>query len=240
MAVLISATFLIVFAWLPYIAGSRGTGVGGDSADPVGKARRSTRAAEANGEVLAKTSMTQRQAEVTAPRLRWPGCGLFSSLTARVSRQLLCNRQAHSRLNLPAAVRWNPHCLKSRQNTKIVAAVFVAGPVFPGIKLYPEAEPHTRLVAPRLYRQPQASARLAPIRSVFLSTAFTGSGAARRIGRHQIRLSCTEVRQRDSSVPPMATECPWKRGRIWDLWSIPNATAPSNSLSKTPTLFRIR
>jgi hypothetical protein len=40
--------------------------------------------------------------------------------------------------------------LRSRQETKIAATVDVVGPVFPGIKLYPEAEPHTRLVAPLL------------------------------------------------------------------------------------------
>jgi hypothetical protein len=40
--------------------------------------------------------------------------------------------------------------LKSLQNTKIETAVFVAGPVFAGVELYPEVKAHTRLVAPRL------------------------------------------------------------------------------------------
>src|ERR1700680_733169 len=47
-AVLILATFLIVFAWLPYIVRSRGTGAGGDST-AGGRARRSMQTAEANG-----------------------------------------------------------------------------------------------------------------------------------------------------------------------------------------------
>ena len=47
-AALVSVTFLIVFAWLPYIAGSRGSGSGGNSAS-AGRAGRSTEASQASG-----------------------------------------------------------------------------------------------------------------------------------------------------------------------------------------------
>ena len=40
--------------------------------------------------------------------------------------------------------------MQNRHDTKIAAAVFVAGPVFAGVELYPEGKPYTRLVAPPL------------------------------------------------------------------------------------------
>jgi hypothetical protein len=60
--------------------------------------------------------------------------------------------------------------LKSRQNTEIGKAVVVMGPVFPGVKLYPEAEPHIRLVAPAL----PATTALGEARSDPLSIPFHG------------------------------------------------------------------
>ncbi len=130
-SLLISATFLLVFAWLPYIAGSRGSGVGGDGTAFSGKARRSAETSEANGPAaLAKLRA-----------LFVPDSSESHNNSLAIAKRILDSTFAQPSEGTRTL-------LKSRQNTKIVSAVYVAGPVFPGVKLYPEAEPHIRLVAP--------------------------------------------------------------------------------------------
>ena len=145
-AVLILATFLIVFAWLPYIAGSRGTGAGGDSAATSGSVRRSTQASEANAAGAQKDKQPDHGTTAALARLRAffvPDSSESHGNSFAIAKRILDS-------TFPPESDGTGTRLKSRENTKVAAAVFVVGPVFPGIKLYPEAEPHTRLVAPPL------------------------------------------------------------------------------------------
>jgi hypothetical protein len=143
-AVLITATFLIVFAWLPHIL-TGGSGVGGNS-EGTADGRRSTGAAEAN-ESNARTDKHPAQGTETAmARLR----SLFrsGSSESRGSSFAIAKGILDSTFAQPSD-QTKTH-VKTLQKTRIVAAVDVVGPVFPGVELYPEVEPHTRLVAPPL------------------------------------------------------------------------------------------
>jgi hypothetical protein len=231
---LFTATFLVVFAWLPYIL-SGGSGLGGNSAGTTAHGRLSIEASRANEAGAEKDKQPSQGTASAMARLRslfLSGGSESRGNSFAIARRILDSTFAQPSDGASARV-------KTLQTSKIASAVDVVGPVFPGVELYPEEKPHPRLVA-RPRRQRHHSAFLAPIRSVFLLMECIGSGEAHRIGRHRIPWSCTEVRQRASSVLPTAMECPWKRGRTWDSWSIRNATAQSKSFSKTPTLFRIR
>jgi hypothetical protein len=148
LAGLLSATFLIVFAWLPYIAGLGGTGTGGDSTASAGSARRSTPASQTNG-VSARKNEGEHSAQGSPgalARLRT----LFAADNLKAHGNSFASAKRILDSTFPQESDGKSTHLRSRQETKIAAAVDVVGPVFPGIKLYPEAEPHTRLVAPPL------------------------------------------------------------------------------------------
>jgi hypothetical protein len=148
LAGLLSATFLIVFAWLPYIAGSGGTGTGGDSMASAGSARRSMPASQTNGASARKDEGEHpAQGNPSAlARLRT----LFAADNLEAHGNSFASAKRILDSTLPQESDGKSTRLRSRQETKIAATVDVVGPVFPGIKLYPEAEPHTRLVAPLL------------------------------------------------------------------------------------------
>ena len=144
-AALISATFLIVFAWLPFIAGSRGSGSGGDSA-AAGGAGRSTEASQANGADARKDKKPDQGTPSALARLR----ALFASDGGESHSDSFAVARRILDSTFPQRSDGPGTRAQSRQKTNIVAAVSVVGPVFPGVKLYPEVEPHTRLVAPPL------------------------------------------------------------------------------------------
>jgi len=141
---LLTATFLIVFAWLPLIVGSGGPG---GSGNPTGALTSGGRPpGQSSGGVGAHKDKRSRQGSATA--LAW-------------LRDLFKPAGPDSRASSFAAARrildsgfpqsdGTSRGSKSLQNTKIATAVFVAGPVFAGVELYPEVKPHTRLVAPPL------------------------------------------------------------------------------------------
>ena len=164
-AALISATCLIVFAWLPYIAGSRGSGSGGNSAS-AGRAGRSTEASQASGTDARNDNKPDQGSRSALARLR--------ALFASDGGESHSDSFAVARRILDSAFPQQSDALgtraQSRQKTNIVAAVSVAGPVFPGVKLYPEVEPHTRLVAPPL----RTTTGFGPTRSDPLSIPFDG------------------------------------------------------------------
>jgi len=146
LAVLVSATFLVVFAWLPYIVASGGTGAGGDSTATAGSIRRPTQASEENDAGAHAGKHIGRGTAAALARLR----DLFVSGSSEsrgnsfaVARHIVDSTFAEPSDGASAR-------LKSLQNTKIAAAVVVMGPVFPGVELYPDVEPHTKLVAPPL------------------------------------------------------------------------------------------
>ncbi len=141
---LLTATFLIVFAWLPLIVGSGGPGGSGNS----------TGSLTSGGQPPGQSS--QGAGARKDKRSRKGGATAVAWL-----RDLFKTAGADSRANSFAVARrildssfpqsdGTSRGLKSLQNTKIETAVFVAGPVFAGVELYPEVKAHTRLVAPRL------------------------------------------------------------------------------------------
>jgi hypothetical protein len=164
-AALISATFLIVFAWLPYIAGSRGSGSGGDSM-AAGRAGRSMQASQASGTDASNDKKPDQGPPSALARLRAlfvSDSGESHSDSFAVARRILDS-------TFPQQSDGPGTRVQSRQKTNIVAVVSVVGPVFPGVKLYPEVEPHIRLVAPPL----RTTTGHGPARSDPLSIPFDG------------------------------------------------------------------
>jgi hypothetical protein len=143
---LLTATFLIVFAWLPLIIGSGGPGPAGDSIGALASSGRPTPAQSSQG---AGARNEKRGPHGGASALAWlqvlfKPAGTDSHASSFAAARLILDStfpQSHG----------TSHALtKNLQNTKIATAVFVAGPVFAGVELYPEVKPHTRLVAPPL------------------------------------------------------------------------------------------
>ena len=146
LAALFTATFLTVFAWLPYIAGSRGSGAGGDSRETAANGRRSSDARQAYEAGARKDKNRQPDQGAAAALARLRALFLSGNSESHTNSLTVAKRILDSTFEQPTdgtSVR-----MKSFRNTKIVSAVAVVGPVFPGIKLYPEAKPRTRLVAP--------------------------------------------------------------------------------------------
>lgn len=143
LTVLVFATLLIVFAWLPYIVGPRRSGLGGDSTASGGRTGRSMPGSETTGQSYKDQQPTQGTRSALA-RLR----ALFASGRPESHGDSFAIAKRILDSTFPQQSDGTTSGSKSRQNTKISTAVLVAGPVFPGVRLYPEAEPRTRLVAP--------------------------------------------------------------------------------------------
>ena len=139
-AVLIATTFLIVFAWLPYVVQG---GPGGAGSSLAGS----------------ETSHTQAQTDETgidksrdrhgnASTLAWLK-SLFSSASpgSRSDSFAVAKRMLDS--TFPKDTKGTDSRPKTGLKTNI-AAMMIAGPVFPAVELYPEMQSHTRLVAPPL------------------------------------------------------------------------------------------
>lgn len=141
---LITATLLVVFAWLPHIVGSGGSGVGGDSTGTTASVRGPTLARTPSGVDAGKDKHIGEGTAAALARLR----ALFVSGDSelRGNSFAVARRFLDSTFARPSDGT-SPR-LKSLQNTKIASAVVVVGPVFAGVELYPEVEPHARLVAP--------------------------------------------------------------------------------------------
>jgi hypothetical protein len=141
---LLTATFLIAFAWLPQIVGSGGPGAGGPTGGTTSVGR-PTPAHSSNGPGPRNDKRSQ-QGSATA--LAWlrdlfkPAGPDSRSSSFAAARRILDSTfpQSHGTSSR----------LTGLQNTKIATAVLVAGPVFAGVELYPEVKPHIRLVAPPL------------------------------------------------------------------------------------------
>ncbi len=144
LATLMTSSFLIVFAWLPYIVGSGGSGIGGDSSETAASVGRSTLAQSKNGADARKDKHIEQGTTAGLGRLR----DLFVRTEARGNSFAVARRILDS--TFPQQPDGTTARLKSRQNTKIASAVVVAEPVFAGVELYPEVKQYTRLVAPPL------------------------------------------------------------------------------------------
>jgi hypothetical protein len=144
LAALIAATFMIGFAWLPNIVGSGGSGVDGDSTENAAGGRRPALAQTSNGAGARKDKHIEQGTAATLARLR--DLFAFGGAESRGNSFAAARRILDSTVPEPSGGASTG--LKSRQNTRIASAVVVTGPVFAGVELYPEVEPHTRLVAP--------------------------------------------------------------------------------------------
>ncbi len=139
-AVLIVTTFLIVFAWLPYLVqgGPRG---GGHSLAGSGS---SSAPAQAAGSGIDKS----KNGHGNASTLAWLK-SLFNSEPPGSQGDSFAAAKHLLDSTFPDDAKATDNRPKTGLNTT-VAAVMIVGPVFPAVELYPEAQPHTRLVAPRL------------------------------------------------------------------------------------------
>jgi hypothetical protein len=142
LAALITATFLIGFAWLPNIVGSGGSGVDGDFTGTAASARRP--AQTLYGASARKDKPTEQGTAAALARLR--DLFVFGAAESRGNSFAVARRILDSTFPEPSGGASTG--VKSRQNTRIASAVVVAGPVFAGVELYPDVKPHTRLVAP--------------------------------------------------------------------------------------------
>jgi len=144
-AVLITATFLVVFAWLPHML-KGGSGIGGNFEGNAANGHRSTQGWQPNGASARQGKLPAQGTETAMARLRY----LFRSgdSESRGSSFAIAKRILDSTFAEPADGT-KAH-VKTLQNTRIASAVDVVGPVFPAVELYPEVETHTRLVAPPL------------------------------------------------------------------------------------------
>jgi hypothetical protein len=142
LAALITATFLIGFAWLPNIIGSGGSGVDGDFTGTASSGR-----GPAQTTISADVSNDKHIEQGTASALaRLRDLFVLGGAESRGNSFTVARRILDSTLPEPSGETSTG--LKSRQNTRIASAVVVTGPVFAGVELYPEVKPHTRLVAP--------------------------------------------------------------------------------------------
>jgi hypothetical protein len=142
-AVLITATLLVVFAWLPHML-KRGSGLGGNFEGTAANSHRSIPGAQPNVASARQDKHPAQGTETAMARLR----SLFRSndSESRGSSFAIAKRILDSTFAEPAD-ETKTH-VRTLQKTRIASAVDVVGPVFPAVELYPEVEPHTRLVAP--------------------------------------------------------------------------------------------
>lgn len=140
-AVLATATFFLVFAWLPYLtsggAGSASNSMAGgegrqsysNGTGPGGNKHRN----HANGD---SSSLLARLKTLLRPKSSEGHTDSFSAAKRIFSVQFPENASGtgdHPRHSL---------------STNMPVAVLVAGPIFPGVELYPDVQPATKLVAP--------------------------------------------------------------------------------------------
>ena len=145
LAVLAAATFLLVFAWLPYLTRGDG-GSGGDSLASGGPHAYSTgdgpsRSGKRNRGQGDSASLMARLRSFLHPNDLEGRTDSFSA-----AKQIL-------RAQFPKDASEGGNRSKKTQNTKIVIPALFQGPGFPGVELYPEVRPVTKLVAPSLSSQ---------------------------------------------------------------------------------------
>lgn len=166
LAALVPAIFLLGFAWLPHMVGSGGSGLGGDFTGTAASARGRAPAQTLNGGDSRKDKHVEQGTAAALVRLQnllVLGRSESRGNSFEVARRIVDSTFAQQ----PDGTRARS---TSRQNTEIVSAVVVAGPVFAGVELYPEIKPHPTLVAPPL---PGTRGFGAP-RSDLLSIPFNG------------------------------------------------------------------
>lgn len=137
-AVLIATTFLIVFSWLPYVV-QGSPGGGGTSSAGTGSSHALTKS-DGTG------TANNKNKEGSTSTLAWLK-SLFRSEPpgSRGDSFAIAKRMLDS--TFPENSKRTDSRPKTGLNTNI-AAMMIVGPVFPGVELYPEAQPHIHIVAP--------------------------------------------------------------------------------------------
>ncbi|HKF06320.1 MAG TPA: hypothetical protein VKB49_28640 [Candidatus Sulfotelmatobacter sp.] len=136
-AVLIATTFLIVFAWLPYVVeGGRGEGsslAGGKSG---------------HGQWRQHETETGKGKDMqgSASTLAWLKSLFTSERTGSRGDSFAVAKHMFDS-TFPEEAKASDSRPKTGLKTN-VAVMMIVGPVFPGVELYPEVQPHTKLVAP--------------------------------------------------------------------------------------------
>jgi hypothetical protein len=166
LAALMAATLLIVFAWLPHIAGSGGSGAGADFAGNATSVRGPARSQVLDKDGPRQSKQIKQGSGTGLARLR----DLFAFGTSGPSGSSFEALRRILDTTLAEPSDGSSARMKNLQNTKIASAVFVGGPVFAGVELYPEVAPHNRLVAPPL----AGTAGFSMARSDPLSIPFDG------------------------------------------------------------------
>lgn len=137
-AVLIATTFLIVFAWLPSVI-QGGPGGAGNSLRGNGSGH-----AQSTGDSAGIYKDKNNHGNVST--LAWLK-SLFSSEPPGSRGDSFAVAKHMFDSTFPGDAKPTDSRPKTGLKTNI-ATMMIVGPVFPGVELYPEAQPHTRLVAP--------------------------------------------------------------------------------------------
>jgi uncharacterized membrane protein YgcG len=147
LTVILAATILIAFAWLPEIS-EAGWGSGGQSAESRGSSHSSVSTAQSGG-----TSSGGRRSR--------NGGGSPGGLLARLRSLFASGASGRQETSLAFAQRLldstsSPQSdgsatpARNDLKTRVRIHVPIVGPIFPGVVLYPDLEKHTKLIAPPL------------------------------------------------------------------------------------------
>lgn len=142
--VLLATALLTIFAWLPYVFVPGASGGGGNASAGSGGIHPQ---AQGNGAgVHPEQQIAHGNSSSVLARLEslfGPQRSAVPGSSFAIAKRILDSSLSQESKGIGSRPR-------STQNTNIATAVAVLGPVFPGVELYPELQPHTRLVAPPL------------------------------------------------------------------------------------------
>jgi hypothetical protein len=167
LTVILSATFLVAFAWLPDMV-EAGSGSGGHSAGSWASSHPLVSTAQSAG--ISSGGQRSRNGGESSAGLLGRLRSLFASGAS--ARQETSVAFAKRLLDSTSSQRSDGSANPSRTDlkTKVTIRVPIVGPIFPGVVLYPDLEKPTKLVAPPL----NAMSRPVGARSDALSVPFDG------------------------------------------------------------------
>ena len=133
------ATFLVVFAWLPYLASGPGNGSGSQFNSSAQVPSAGAGESANKGQIHSGSSLSALE---FLKSLFHPSGSKDRTDSFSVAKRILGSK-------VPHAVDRKGALPKADENTNIAA--LISGPGFPGVELYPEVEVRTKLVAPPLH-----------------------------------------------------------------------------------------
>jgi hypothetical protein len=141
-AMLATTTLLIIFAWLPYLFVPGGIGSGGNSPAGTGSAQPQSQGSGTG--IQREQRGRQGNSSSVFARLQ----SLFSQQHSAVHGSSFAIAKRILDSSLPEQSTRTGTRTRNTPHTNIATLVPVLGPVFPGVELYPEAQPRRRLLAP--------------------------------------------------------------------------------------------